>query len=150
MLNEIIEKLVNSLKKMQIFSSLTKYRIQTFTYYIPAPPPRKTGYREKEFDKLFSSILRKGYKILTINTQSHSGPEGAGLWVLVTLKEPLAFKLEQKKADPLNVELELPQAEDRINEGNEPPIKGLYYETEYSLLRDDIPFKKDLSENPKK
>ena len=29
---------------------------KTFTYFIPAPPHRKNGYREKEFDKMQKSM----------------------------------------------------------------------------------------------
>ena len=31
------------------------YQIQSFTFFIPSPPARATGYREKQFDKLFLS-----------------------------------------------------------------------------------------------
>ena len=42
----------------------------SFTYFIPAPPIRKTGYREKEFDKILNGILQSGFEVLKIETQS--------------------------------------------------------------------------------
>ena len=55
---------------------------QTFTYFIPAPPPRKTGYREREFDTLFSLIASLGGVNFHLTTQSVSGA-GQGMWVIV-------------------------------------------------------------------
>ena len=45
-----------------------KGKIQTFTYYVPAPPPRKSGYREKDFDKLCFHFINRGFNILEIKT----------------------------------------------------------------------------------
>ncbi len=74
------------------------FKIQTFTYYIPAPPRRKTGYREKEFDKIFYHFVNQGFEILNVQTQSHTGESGSGMWVLFTLK---ALNL---KAQELNLD----------------------------------------------
>jgi hypothetical protein len=51
-------------------SSKNLKQIKTFTYFIPAPPNRKTGYREKEFDKIMNGILQSGFEILDLQTQS--------------------------------------------------------------------------------
>lgn len=56
---------VRSIKKM--------YRM-TFTYFIPAPPQRKTGYREVEFDKIMRGILETGFEIDSL--ESVSTPTG--------------------------------------------------------------------------
>lgn len=54
----------------------------TFTYYIPAPPHRKNGYREIEFDKIMRGILESGFEIESLQTQ---GTE-EGIFVLAMLK----------------------------------------------------------------
>lgn len=60
--------------------------IQTFTYYIPAPPPRRNGYREKEFDGLLYKFINQGYEVLSVNTQAHQSAAQAGMWVIFTVK----------------------------------------------------------------
>lgn len=55
---------------------------KTFTYYIPAPPHRKSGYREIEFDKIMQGILSTGFEIETIQSQSTDN----GLFVLAVIK----------------------------------------------------------------
>ncbi len=54
----------------------------TFTYFIPAPPLRKSGYREIEFDKIMRGILESGFEIETLETQSTP----SGMFVLAILK----------------------------------------------------------------
>ncbi|MBF0359529.1 MAG: hypothetical protein HQK49_00865 [Oligoflexia bacterium] len=63
-----------------------KRTVKTFTFYIPAPPPRKHGYREKEFDKLFYTFINSGYKIISIQTATHSGPLSSGLWIICVVE----------------------------------------------------------------
>lgn len=57
----------------------------TFTYFIPAPPHRKTGYREVEFDKIMQGILQTGFEIESLKTQSSGGEQG-GLFIVALLK----------------------------------------------------------------
>ncbi len=94
-----MEFLKNFFRQIKSFFRPTPYRLQTFTYYIPAPPQRKTGYREKEFDKTFYSFINQGYDILSMSTQSHHGPQGSGMWVIYTVRAKNA------KADRLDLEL---------------------------------------------
>lgn len=54
----------------------------TFTYFIPSPPHRKTGYREIEFDKIMRGILESGFEIESFKTQS----AGTGIYVVAVLK----------------------------------------------------------------
>ena len=61
-----------------------KKEIKTFTYFIPAPPNRKNGYREKEFDKIMQGILQSGFELLDLQTQ---GME-TGMFILAVLKVP--------------------------------------------------------------
>ena len=59
------------------------YKIQSFTFFIPAPPARATGYREKQFDKLFYEFINRGYKIVNFTTQAcASGEKHSGMWVI--------------------------------------------------------------------
>jgi len=65
-------------------ASASKKTFKTFTYFIPAPPPRKNGYREKEFDKIMQGILQSGFELIDLQTQ---GMEN-GLFILVVLGVP--------------------------------------------------------------
>lgn len=58
----------------------------TFTYYIPAPPARKSGYREREFDKIMRGILNSGHEIVDLHTHSVGGPDNSGLYIVAVLK----------------------------------------------------------------
>jgi hypothetical protein len=58
----------------------------TFTYYIPAPPHRKSGYREREFDKIMQGILKSGFEIEQLHTQAVGGSENGGLFIIAQLK----------------------------------------------------------------
>lgn len=69
----------------------------TFTYYIPAPPHRKSGYREREFDKIMQGILSAGFEIESLQTQAVGGPENSGLYIMALLKtnSKKTFSLDQ-------------------------------------------------------
>jgi hypothetical protein len=60
--------------------------LQTVTYYIPAPPPRKTGYREKQFDKLFYHFFQKGFELINLQTQAHTGENHSGIWIICVVR----------------------------------------------------------------
>lgn len=62
-------------------SGKAKKTLKTFTYFLPAPPQRKTGYREKEFDKIIQGIIQSGFEIVQMQTQSVS----TGVFIIVTL-----------------------------------------------------------------
>jgi hypothetical protein len=91
--------------------------IQTFTYYIPAPPPRPNGYREKEFDQLFYNFINQGYHIISVNTESHHSNEQSGMWVIFTVK---SYSRESKELD-LNDDF---LYSDALNESNN-QVEGL-------------------------
>lgn len=57
----------------------------TFTYFIPAPPVRQSGYREREFDKIFQEILNAGFEIEELRTESVQTPQ-SGIFILAVLK----------------------------------------------------------------
>lgn len=59
-----------------------KAYLKTFTYFIPAPPQRKSGYREVEFDKIMNGILDAGFELEKFNTESVP----TGVYVIAILK----------------------------------------------------------------
>jgi hypothetical protein len=66
-------------------SSITEeksYKIQSFTYFIPAPKQFSQAYREKQFDKLFYDFINRGFKIIDIKTEQCSSPSGSGMWII--------------------------------------------------------------------
>jgi|GEM_PF-2081370 hypothetical protein len=76
---------------------------RTFTYYIPAPPTRRSGYREKEFDKLMAEIIESGFTIKSLSTQGHTGEDSSGMWVICQLvgDRDLDWQKLDDLADPL-------------------------------------------------
>ncbi len=76
----------------------TKFKIQSFTYYIPSPPERKNGYREKQFDKVFYDFINQGFEILSITTQNNTNTSHSGMWIVCVVRA-----LNQK-ADKLNLD----------------------------------------------
>ena len=85
--------MISKIKKM-VFPK--RYKIQTFTYYIPAPSSRESGYREKQFDKAFYSFINQGFEILSINTTSNTGPNGSGMWFVATVRGEVPLALDDK------------------------------------------------------
>jgi hypothetical protein len=77
-----VKRTSNRAAKSGTKKSLTK----TFTYYIPAPPHRRTGYREVEFDKIMQGILTSGFELLDLKTQAVSTRDQAGLFIVATVK----------------------------------------------------------------
>ncbi len=74
------------------------YKIQSFTFFIPSPPARSTGYREKQFDKIFYDFINRGYKILNFTTQAATGEKHSGMWIILIVQatnaEAEALKLD--------------------------------------------------------
>ena len=97
------------------------YKMQTFTFFIPSPPARSTGYREKHFDKLFYEFINRGYKILNFTTQaSTSGEKHSGMWIICLVQATNA------EAEKLNLdEIFMDQLKDKAQIKEE--IEGLYY-----------------------
>tara|TARA_R110002072_G_scaffold64203_11_gene160040 strand:+ start:27453 stop:27797 length:345 start_codon:yes stop_codon:yes gene_type:complete len=98
------------------------YKLQTFTYYIPAPPPRENGYREKQFDKLFYEFINKGYEVVDLKTQTNTGKNSQGMWIIAlvraTNKESSALNLDMDRSF-LNKELEVELEGEKV--------EGLYH-----------------------
>ena len=77
----MMKRLTDSIKLL--FLNLFSFEKKTFTFYIPAPPERSTGYREREFDQILHNYLNKGHRLLDIKCQPHGE---AGIWVICTVQ----------------------------------------------------------------
>lgn len=96
------------------------YKIQSFTFFIPSPPARSSGYREKQFDKLFYQFINKGYRILNFTTEASTGEKQSGMWVIFIVQAL------NKEAEALNLdELFLDSIKDKAL--RKEAIDGLYY-----------------------
>ena len=130
----------------RIWSYLTKGyedKVQTFTYFIPAPPPRKSGYREKNFDSLIYQLSEKGFQILDIKTQTINDKDQAGVFIIVKIRaitkeakslEPSAFPEEFLSTSGQSFSIESAHEKDEKsielpNTGEDPDeeVKGIYY-----------------------
>ena len=107
-----IQKLIHSFKRILFPNS---YKIQSFTFYVPSPPPRKAGYREKEFDKIFYSFINKGYEIVDFKTQTNSAQAHSGMWLIFIVRST------NTESSKLNLEEELEDYE-----YEQETIEGLY------------------------
>lgn len=61
------------------------YGVKTFTYFIPAPPSRRTGYQEKEFDSIMGNLTHMGFEIVNIHTSAYANEQKCGMWVVCVL-----------------------------------------------------------------
>lgn len=114
----MIKSLINRL--MYSNSEKKNYKIQSFTFFIPAPPARSTSYREKQFDKLFYEFINRGYKILHFGTEACAGGNHSGMWVIFVVQATNA------EAEKLNLHDEFnSQFKDKAQVKDE--IEGLYY-----------------------
>lgn len=64
----------------------------SFTYFIPAPPGRKSGYREIEFDKIMSGILNLGFDIENFATETT--PNGMFIVAILKTKNKKLFEMD--------------------------------------------------------
>lgn len=105
---------------LNIFGSLfgvkKNYKIQSFTFFVPSPPPRSTGYREKQFDKLFYEFINRGYRILNFTTQTSTGEKQSGMWLIFILQA------QNAQAEALSLD-EVFQENSPVKEA----INGFYY-----------------------
>lgn len=124
------------IKKVVSVYHYYKYKkVSLFTYFIPAPPARKTGYREKSFDSLIFKLIEMGFKILEVDTQGVNQQEASGMWVIVKVQSTSLESFNHNPADfPTEFEggiennIGLAQAKEASIEldVNDEPIKGLY------------------------
>lgn len=62
------------------------FKIQSFTYFIPAPKQSSQGYREKQFDKVFFDFINQGFEIMSLNTEQSNQGQNSGMWVLCIVR----------------------------------------------------------------
>lgn len=89
---------LSALKK--IFNRHKFYGLKSFTYFLPSPPFRKTGYQEKEFDQVLAHLTAKGYEIVDVKMQTVSSPKSSGIWILCLL----GAKTKEAYEAPINVD----------------------------------------------
>lgn len=96
------------------------YKIQSFTYFIPSPPARSTGYREKQFDKIFHEFINRGYTILNFTTQASTGEKQSGMWLIFVVQaqnaEAEALNLDEILVDAVRSKIAVKES-----------IDGFYY-----------------------
>lgn len=125
------------------FVGILGFKKQTFTYFIPAPPSRKSGYREKNFDSIVKQLTEIGFKLLDIKTQSIGTEENKGMWVVLTIQpytkeafsmEPNQFPeefinlvSEQGLKGPLNSKVAINSIELPDSDSDSDEVKGIYY-----------------------
>lgn len=76
---------------------------KTFTYFLPAPPLRKSGYREVEFDKMMKGFIETGFEVESLQSQSVS----TGLFIICVLKTTLKKVYEKDIALDLHENFKL-------------------------------------------
>ena len=91
--------MINSL--INKFSHQKSYKkVRSFTYHIPAPPQRKNGYQEKEFDQIFDHLMGLEFDILDFKTQAYAGEKSSGMWIVCLIGA------KTEKAANLNLDIE--------------------------------------------
>lgn len=106
------------------FFQTKSFALQSFTYFIPAPPNRSTGYREKHFDRLLSDFLAIGFDLVNITTESNAN----GMWVICILK-PLNEKAANTNWDNFQ---EKHHSSLSMKAKNDSEIDGFYYIKDHS------------------
>lgn len=119
MINRLVAFFGSLLKAQK--DSQNSFKVQSFTFFIPSPPARSTGYREKQFDKLFYEFINRGYKILNFTTQaSSSGGNHSGMWIICVVQ---ATNPEADKLILDDVFIDQLKGKSEIKE----EVEGLYY-----------------------
>lgn len=106
-----------------MFSSLfsnasSYYKKKTFTFYVPSPPSRRSGYQEKEFDHVIEHIVSLGYELIDFKLQAHSGEDKSGMWILCIL----GAKDEHTYNKVINIEDSLPSVSSSNTSSNDIPL----------------------------
>ena len=81
---------------LSIFRSDEQFPVKSFSYYLPAPPKRKSGYQEKEFDRIIDHLRDKDFELIDTKIHSHNGDGHGGIWVFCRLR-PLSLKASQEE-----------------------------------------------------
>lgn len=81
---------------------------EIFTYFIPSPPSRTTGYREKDFDTICKLITNNDLSIEILSSISHQN----GMWVMTKISGSHA-NIKSVFTDPRMSEVRLPDPDDQ-------------------------------------
>ena len=76
--------MINSVNNF-FFKKNKYFKTRSFTYYIPSPPDRKTGYQEKEFDHVFNQLMEQGFDRLEYKMQAAASDKSSGMWIMCIL-----------------------------------------------------------------
>jgi hypothetical protein len=104
----------------RLLKAQNDYKMQSFTFFIPSPPGRASGYREKQFDKLFYEFINRGYKIINFTTQASSGEKHSGMWIICLVQ---ATNAEAEKLNLEDIFMDQVKGKQQIKE----EVEGLYY-----------------------
>lgn len=117
-----MKKIAQYLNNLFSFDHFKKnpYKIQTFTYFIPAPPERPSGYREKNFDKIFSNFINQGFEVISIHTTPCNSQNQSGMWITCLLRAMTDH------ANALTAQASI-EKELKLQDNNVEKIEGLYY-----------------------
>lgn len=97
-------------------------QIQSLSVFIPAPPPRKTPYRERKIDQITEIIGEHGGIIYKIDSKILQGAT-EGLWLTYF------FYLNQPQYKKLSSEIDtLLDSPFEYENEKENKIEGLYYD----------------------
>lgn len=114
----MLNRLTNAFRAL--LAPPTGFKMQTFTYFVPSPPARSTGYREKHFDKLFFEFINRGYEVKSLTTQASTGDKHSGMWVICLVQATT------KEAEQLNV-ADFLSEQFKTQTSNTTEVEGLYY-----------------------
>ena len=56
--------------------------IKSFSYFLPAPPKRNSGYQEKEFDQSIAYLSKLGFELIDFQMASHTESGQGGVWIV--------------------------------------------------------------------
>ncbi|MCO4755020.1 MAG: hypothetical protein KC478_11105 [Bacteriovoracaceae bacterium] len=70
----------------KFFTNTEQFPIKSFSYYLPAPPKRKSGYQEKEFDRIIDHLREKNYELIDTKIHSHNCDDHGGIWIFCRLR----------------------------------------------------------------
>ncbi len=118
---QMIQKLLSYVGDILSSAGRKSYKIQSFTFYIPSPPLRKSGYREKQFDSIFYEFINSGYEVISFHTQNNNHPEHSGMWIIclvrATNQEASKLDLESEFTTKLNEKIDIIRNQDEQVEG---------------------------------
>ncbi len=105
------------------FTRNHKFRQRTFTYFLPSPPDRNTGYREKQFDRILGELLKLDFEIEDFKLSSLSAQKSSGVWLVFVLRP------QTEKANALNLDQFQDELSSKLSldSKTQNEIDGFYY-----------------------